>query len=188
MKIRRSSVIIGIAIVLILWSWVGYNRLVSADQTTKSAWTEVKVQEQRRFDLIPNMVNTVKGAAHFEQSTFTEVTKARSQWQDASNVDQQMSAAKGLDTALSHLLVTFESYPQLQATQAYRDLMTELEGTENRVAVARRDYNTAVQANNVLILHFPTNILAEVFGFRPATYFESVSGTEKPPAVNFFSE
>jgi LemA protein len=130
-------------------------------------------------------MNTAKGAARFEQETFTSITEARSQWQSAQSRDQKITAASGFDSALSRLLVTVEAYPQLQATQAFRDFMTQLEGTENRIAVARRDYNDAVQRYNVLTRRFPRNILASAFGFAPEAMFASDEGANKAPSVDF---
>ncbi len=178
-------IILGILAVLVLWVWTGYNSLVTSKAAVEGEWANVETQYQRRFDLIPNLVNTVKGAAQFEQETFTAVTAARSQWQSAGTRDAKIDAASQFDSALSRLLVTVEAYPQLQATQAFRDFMTQLEGTENRIAVARRDYNRAVQTYNVLVRRFPRNILARVFGFGPEKLFESDEGADKAPSVNF---
>ncbi len=186
MRLSKGLIaVLGIVVVLGLWAWSGYNGLISAKAGVEGAWAQVETQYQRRFDLIPNLVNTVKGAADFEQETFTAVTAARSQWQSAGTRDEKVAAASGFDSALSRLLVTVEGYPQLQATQAFRDFMTQLEGTENRIATARRDYNTAVQSYNVLVLRFPRNILAGMFGFGPEKMFESTPGAENAPAVNF---
>lgn len=178
-------VVLGIVAVLVLWVWTGYNGLISSKAAVEGAWAQVETQYQRRFDLVPNLVSTVKGAAQFEQETFTAITEARSQWQAAGSRSEQITAASGFDSALSRLLVTVEAYPQLQATQAFRDLMTQLEGTENRISTARRDYNTAVQSYNVRVARFPSNILAGVFGFAPETMFSADEGADKAPAVNF---
>lgn len=182
---KLKYVVIGIVVLLVLWVWTGYNGLVSSKAAVEASWAQVETQYQRRFDLIPNLVNTVKGAAAFEKDTFTAVTAARSQWQSASSRDAKITAAAGFDSALSRLLVTVEAYPQLQATQAFRDFMTQLEGTENRIATARRDYNTSVQEYNVLVSRFPRNILAGAFGFTPEKLFQSDTGADKAPAVNF---
>ncbi len=184
-SLRLWSVIIAIVVILGGWLWVGYNGLVSARADVDGKWAEVQTQYQRRFDLVPNLVNTVKGAAQFEQSTFTAVTQARSQWQNATDRGAQIDAAQGFDAALSHLIVTVEAYPQLQATQAFRDLMTQLEGTENRIGVARKDYNDAVQTYNVRVTRFPGNVLAGMFGFEPEKFFQSAQGAENAPVVNF---
>lgn len=182
---KTLYVIAGIVVLVLLWVWSGYNGLVTAKAGVEGGWAQVETQYQRRFDLVPNLVSTVKGAAAFEQDTFTAITEARSQWQGAAGRDAKITAASGLDSALSRLLVTVEAYPQLQATQAFRDLMTQLEGTENRIATARRDYNLAVQTYNVRIIRFPGNILAGMFGFEAEKMFSADEGADKAPAVNF---
>lgn len=175
----------GIVILLVLWVFSGYNSLVTEHQNVDTAWNQVETQYQRRFDLIPNLQATVRGAANFEQETFTAVTAARSQWQDAASRGEQLTAAGQFDSALSRLLVTVEAYPQLQATQAFRDFMTQLEGTENRIATARRDYNEAVRAYNLVVKRFPGLILAALFGYDAETGFESADGSGVVPAVDF---
>ncbi len=137
------------------------------------------------MDLVPNLVSTVKGAADFEQSTFTAVTAARSQWQAAGSREAKIDAAAGFDSALSRLLVTVEAYPQLQATQAFRDLMTQLEGTENRISVARKDFNDAVVSYNVKVRTFPRNLIAGILGFTAEKPFAAQPGADSAPAVDF---
>lgn len=178
-------IVLGVLAVLVLWVWTGYNGLISSKAAVEASWAQVETQYQRRVDLVPNLVSTVKGAAAFEQETFTAITEARSQWQGAASRGEKITAAGGFDSALSRLLVTVEAYPQLQATQAFRDLMTQLEGTENRISVARRDYNMAVQSYNVRVARFPSNLLAGVFGFGPEKLFSAQEGAENAPAVNF---
>ena len=182
---KTKYIVLAVLAFLLLWVWTGYNGLISSKAAVEASWAQVETQYQRRFDLVPNLVSTVKGAAKFEQDTFTAITAARSQWQSAGSRDDKITAASGFDSALSRLLVTVEAYPQLQATQAFRDLMTQLEGTENRIAVARRDYNDAVQGYNVLVARFPRNILARLFGFGSEKLFSSDAGADKAPAVNF---
>ena len=177
--------ILGIAVIFGLWVWTGYNGLISSKAAVEGAWAQVETQYQRRVDLVPNLVSTVKGAAKFEQDTFTAITEARSQWQSAGDRSGKIAAASGFDSALSRLLVTVEAYPQLQATQAFRDLMTQLEGTENRISTARRDYNVAVQSYNVRVARFPSNILAGVFGFGAEKMFSADAGADRAPTVNF---
>ncbi|NOS66999.1 MAG: LemA family protein [Candidatus Peribacteraceae bacterium] len=178
-------IVLGVLAVLALWVWTGYNGLVSSKAAVEGSWAQVETQYQRRIDLVPNLVSTVKGAANFEQETFTAITEARSQWQGAGSRDEKINAASGFDSALSRLLVTVEAYPQLQATQAFRDLMTQLEGTENRISTARRDFNTAVQTYNVRVARFPSNLLAGMFGFESEKMFSADEGADKAPAVNF---
>lgn len=177
----------GIAVValLALWTFSGYNALVTERQNVDTAWNNVETVYQRRFDLIPNLVNTVKGAANFEQDTLTAVTEARTQWQNAGSREESVAAAGQFDSALSRLLVTVEAYPQLQATQAYRDLMTQLEGTENRISTERRDYNEAVRAYNLTVRRFPGMILAGLFGYDAEPGFEASEGSENAPTVDF---
>ncbi len=176
----------GILVLVLIWLFSGYNGLVSQRETVDNKWNQVETQYQRRFDLVPNLVSTVKGAANFEQSTFTAIAEARSQWQGAAgNRTAQVGAAQSLDSALSRLILTVEAYPQLQATQAFRDLMTQLEGTENRIAVARKDYNDAVRDYNVRVKSFPTNVLAGMFGFTAEKGFEASQAASSAPSVNF---
>lgn len=185
MKFRPLYIVIGALVLLGFWMWGSYNAFVSGNESVNALWAQVETQYQRRFDLVPNLVETVKGAARFEQETFREVTEARSRWSSAKDIGGKIEAAQGLDTALGRLLVTFENYPQLQATQAYRDLMAQLEGTENRISVARRDYNESVRGFNVLVKRFPGNILAGLFGFGPKPFFEAAEGAGEAPDVTF---
>ena len=178
-------IIIVLAVLLLGWVWSTYNNLIVAREGVDGAWAQVETQYQRRFDLIPNLQNTVEGAAGFEQETFLKVTAARTNWLNAQTVDQQVAAAQEFDGALSRLLVTVENYPQLQATQAFRDLMTQLEGTENRITVARMDFNNAVQRYNILTRRVPTNIVANVFGFDARSFFDAAAGADVAPTVDF---
>lgn len=182
---KKMSFIIGLLAIVLLWVWSGYNGLITAKEGVDASWAQVETQYQRRFDLIPNLVSTVEGASEFEQETFTDITKARTQWQEAGNTSAQIAAANDLDSALARLLVTVENYPNLKATQAYRDLLVQLEGTENRIAVARRDYNEIVRGYNVVVKRFPKNVLAGMFGFYPEDFFETTDGSENAPKVEF---
>ncbi len=187
-SVKRSPLLIGLLAVVVLlglWIFTSYNKLVTGNEQLANSWNQVETQYQRRFDLIPNLQRTVQGAADFEQETFTAVTAARSQWQSAPTRDDKVAAANNFDSALSRLLVTVEAYPQLRATEAFRDFMAELSGTENRIAVARRDYNLAVRSYNVLVTRFPKNILAGVFGFDPENLFAATEGADQAHEVNF---
>lgn len=177
--------VLGIVVLFAIWMFSGYNGLVAERENVDNAFRQVETQYQRRFDLIPNLVSTVKGAANFEQSTLTAVTEARTQWQNAGSTAERVEAANEFDSALSRLLVTVEAYPQLQATQAFRDLMVETSGTENRIAVARRDYNDAVAVYNVRVKRFPTNILAGLFGYGAEPGFQATAGSENAPVIDF---
>ena len=171
----------------------GYNRLVALDEGVDSAWGQVENVYQRRADLIPNLVATVKGAADFEQETFTAVVEARAKVgqiklakaPNAAQLEQFQGAQDGLSSALSRLLVVVERYPELKATQAFRDLQVQLEGTENRIAVERHRYNEVARDFNSTRRSFPTVFIANFFGFAPKTYFEATEGSEAPPSVEF---
>ncbi len=171
----------------------GYNRLVSLEEAVKSAWGQVENVYQRRADLVPNLVETVKGAAAFEKDTFTAVTEARAKVgqvnfgsvPDAAQMQKFQAAQDGLSSALSRLLVVVERYPELKATQAFRDLQAQLEGTENRIAVERRRFNETAQAFNTARRRFPTVIVASLFRFPEKPYFQAAPGSEKAPQVKF---
>ncbi len=193
-------VIVGILVVLGLVIGLGlsgiFNRLVTLQQGTDAAWAQVQNVYQRRADLIPNLVNTVKGAANFERSTLVEVTNARASVgrvqlpQGSAPTDPQKFAeferAQGqLGSALSRLLVVAERYPELRATAGFRDLQAQLEGTENRIAVERGRFNEAVQAYNTAIKRFPAVLIAGMFGHTARPYFTSTPGAETPPKVDF---
>lgn len=181
-------VLIGVAVIAALWLGVSYNGFVRSRGAVTNAWAQVETQYQRRIDLVPNLVSTVKGAANFEQSTFVQVTEARNAWSQAKAIGdraQEISAAGSFDSALSRLLVTVEAYPQLQATQAFRDLMTQLEGTENRISVARKDYNDSVFVYNVKVQTFPGVLAAKILGFSVEKSFEATPGAEVAPVVDF---
>lgn len=185
---RSLAVLLGLvalAIVFGLWAVGGYNSLVTGHQNVETAWAAVETQYQRRFDLIPNVINTVKGSAQFEQQTLTDVTAARTQWQNGTTLESRVEAAGKLDSAIGRLMVTVEAYPQLKSTEAFRDLITELEGTENRVAVARLDYNNSVRNYNLTVRRFPGMVLAAIFGFEAEPGFEASEGAENAPAVDF---
>lgn len=176
-----------IVLVVVAWFIGTYNSLVSTDQSVNEKWSQVENQYQRRADLIPNLVETVKGYAKHEATVFEEVTKARSQWASAKTPDEKMKAAGVMDSALSRLMVVVESYPQLKASDTFLALQTQLEGTENRVTVARMDYNTAVREYNVKIKTIPTSIVAGIYGYNDKPFFEAEKGAEKAPKVNFTS-
>jgi LemA protein len=178
-------VVLGLLVLAAGWAFTGYNSLVGSREDVSGAWAQVEAQYQRRFDAIPNLVNTVKGAANFEQETLTQVTQARTQWLSAGTRGERVEAAGEFQSALSRLLVTMEAYPQLKATDAFRDLMVQIEGTENRIQTARQDYNEAVRSYNVRVRRFPTNLLAGMFGFEPEEFFEADDGASSAPRVQF---
>jgi LemA protein len=162
-----------------------YNSLVKKDEGVKTAWAQVENQLQRRMDLIPNYVETVKGYAKHEREVFIEVTEARAKVAGSVTPSQQIEANTELTAALSRLLLVVERYPDLKANQNFIRLQDELAGTENRIAVERMRYNEAVRDYNVYIRRFPNNILAGIFGFGRATLFEAPEEAKKPPKVQF---
>ena len=190
-------VVLGIlALMLVVIAGGSYNRLVKLSQAVDSQWAQVQNVYQRRADLVPNLVATVSGAANFEKSTLTEITAARasvgqvkldpnSAPTDPAKLAAFESAQGQLSSALSRLLVVVERYPDLKATANFQDLQTQLEGTENRISVERRDFNTAVQNYNTAIKSFPTVFYAGMFGFSPKPYFTATPGADTPPKVQF---
>ncbi|MBI3991068.1 MAG: LemA family protein [Candidatus Omnitrophica bacterium] len=161
-----------------------YNGIVSKHETITAAWAQVENQLQRRNDLIPNLVNTVKGYAAHEKTLFENITKARSQWADAGSRDEKIQAATAIDSALARLLLVVENYPILKADQTFLKLMDELSGTENRIAVERMRYNESVRDYNIAVRTFPGNIISERYGYKPATeYFKSEEKAKAVPEV-----
>ena len=193
---KNKTLWIIIAVVLVLFFWVRgvYNSMVTQDESVKTAWSQVENQYQRRLDLIPNLVNTVKGYASHERATLEGVINARANATkttiDPINLNEetmkQFQAAQGeLSSALSRLMVVVERYPDLKANQNFMELQAQLEGTENRISVERKRFNEVAQNYNTNIRSFPTNILAGMFGFQPKAYFAAESGAEKAPTVEF---
>jgi len=192
---KNLLIVVGIVIVICLvGSCSSYNSMVSKDETVKAKWGAVQSQYQRRSDLIPNLVATVKGAANFEKSTLVEVTNARARATsiqvDPTKLDpatiQKYQAAQGqLSTALGRLLVASENYPTLRSNDNFTALQAQLEGTENRINVARLDFNDAVQQYNTAIRSFPANITAGLLGFHPKGSFAAEAGADKAPKVAF---
>jgi LemA protein len=185
----------GLVLVVLVMAGIGtYNKLVGLGQAVDAQWAQVENQYQRRADLVPNLVATVKGAADFEKSTLEEVVKARASVGsiDTSRLPDNpeafarfQQAQDALSSALSRLLVVVERYPDLKATQGFRDLQVQLEGTENRVAVERMRYNEQAQAYNTARLRFPAVVFANLLGMREKAYFKATAGAAQPPAVNF---
>ena len=188
------AVVAVIALVLAMVVALGsYNRLVGLDESVKAAWGQVENVYQRRADLVPNLVETVKGARNFERDTLTAVVEARAKISQinlgrvptAGELQQFQSAQDGLSSALSRLLVVVERYPELKATEAFRDLQAQLEGTENRIAVERKRFNDAAQAFNTARRRFPTVLVAGLLGFSERPYFQATPGSDRPPQVKF---
>ena len=192
----KKGWIIAIAIVavLVIWFATGYNSLVKQEEGVKTAWSQVENQYQRRSDLIPNLVNTVKGYASHESETLEGVVAARARATqttiDADNLTpeaiEKYQAAQGeLTAALGRLLMIQENYPDLKANQNFLELQAQLEGTENRISVARKQFNEVARTYNVSVRRFPANLVAKMFGFEQKPYFESAEGSEAAPQVQF---
>ena len=198
--LKTGLIVLGI-IVLIIFSLYGcvsgsYNSMVAADENVKAAWSQVENVYQRRFDLIPNLVNTVKGYASHEEKVFTEIAEMRSRAGGVINVSDEVlnnpesfekfqKAQSELGGALQRLLAVAENYPELKANENFRDLQSQLEGTENRIAVERKRFNEAVQTYNLQIRRFPQAFLANMFGFREKAYFKADEQAATAPTVNF---
>ena len=184
-----KKILIGLAVVvvLIIISFISvYNGIVTKHETITAKWAQVENQLQRRNDLIPNLVNTVKGYAAHEKTVFEDVTNARSQWGKAATMEDKVKAAGAIDAALSRLLLVVENYPNLKADQTFLRLMDELSGTENRIAVERMRYNEAVRDYNITVRMFPGNVIAGMFGYKPATgYFKAEEKAKTVPEVRF---
>lgn len=174
-----------LALLVVFWFIGSYNGLVKLDTTTEQTWADVETQYQRRVDLIPNLVETVKGYASHEEDVFTEVTRQRSAWANAKSPTEQIAAAQGMESAISRLLLVSENYPQLKANENFLSLQDELAGTENRVSVARTRYNEAAANYNAKIRTFPTAIVAGMFDFEKRDFFEAHAGAENAPKVEF---
>jgi LemA protein len=192
------SILGGLLLVVILtigWGVGVYNKIIAKDQGVKSAWSQVENQYQRRYDLIPNLVETVKGFAKQEKDVLIGVTEARASVGQMKVTPEVLNnpqafqnfqkAQDGLSSALSRLMVVVEKYPELKSNQNFLELQSQLEGTENRIAVERRRFNEIVQDFNSMVLSFPTKIIASFGGFHEAQYFQSIAGSEKAPQVKF---
>lgn len=193
-KNLTAIIIAAVALLLVLWGVSGYNGIVEMDENVNNQWANVEAQYQRRTDLIPNLVSTVKGYAAHEKSTLEAVMQARSQATqvkiDPANCTPEQLAAYqktqgDVTTALGKLLAITENYPQLKANENFMELQSQLEGTENRITVARRDFNAAAKEYNTVIRKFPKNIIASMGGFEKHNYFEAEAGAEKAPKVEF---
>lgn len=187
---KPAAAFLGVLILIVVavfgWGSGCYNAFVQSREHMRESWAQVENVLQRRYDLIPNLVNTVKGYAAHEQKLFEEVTRLRSQWGAAANVPQKVEAAQQLEGALSRLLVVMERYPELKANQNFLSLQDELAGTENRISVERKRYNETVRAYNISVQRFPANLVARMTGFAPSSaYFESAAEAKTAPKVQF---
>jgi len=195
---KKTWIVLAVIAVLLLLAYSSvknsYNSMVSMEEGVTAQWSQVENVYQRRTDLIPNLVNTVKGYADFEKETLTQVIEARAKATqvtvdpnklDAQSIQKFQEAQTGLSSALGRLMVVMEKYPDLKANQGFLDLQAQLEGTENRITVERMKFNESAQGYNTLIRKFPKNIFAGMFGFEKKAYFEAEAGAEKAPTVQF---
>lgn len=178
-------VVLVIVVLLVVWGVSSYNGFVRQNEAITGQWAQVENQFQRRYDLIPNIVATVKGVAAQEQSVFTAIADARTHYAGATTQDAKAAAAGEVESALGRLLVITENYPTLQSSQSFRDLTTELEGTENRIAVERMKYNDLVRAYDTSVKTFPSSVLAKIFGMSEHAYFNAPEAATTAPQVNF---
>jgi LemA protein len=179
-----GAIVLGAIIIAVSLMGI-YNGLVTKSQAVDAQWSQVETQYQRRFDLIPNLVNSVKGMMKQEQTVFLAIAEARTKYGAAQTIDAKVAAAGEVETSLGRLLAIMENYPDLKSSQNVTNLMDELSGTENRISVERRRFNDLTREYNVQIKTFPTNMIAGMFGFSEKPYFQSVSGSEVAPKVEF---
>lgn len=185
MKNKTLWIILAVVVVLALYVWGAYNGLVSKKEAVTNHWAQVETQYQRRLDLIPNLVESVKGIFNQEQTVFKALADARTKYSGAATVSEKAAAATQVETALGRLLAVVENYPQLKSAENVQTLMIQLEGTENRISVERKRYNDNVRDFNIAIKRFPTNVIAGMLGFTEQTYFEATAGAENSPQVKF---
>jgi LemA protein len=194
MKTRNLALIVIVALVLVLGGCgcSSYNNLVKSDQGVKNSWSNVQTNYQRRTDLYNSVVKTIQGSADFEKSTLREVLEARSKatsvqvnLDNPQSLEQYQQAQNQLQGAFGRLIAVAEAYPDLKTTKAFQDFQTQIEGTENRINIARQDFNKTVNDYNLQVKTFPNNIFAGIFGFHEKAYFQSNPGTENPPDINF---
>ena len=191
----KSIITLAVLAILVIYGISVNNGFVTAEESVESAWAQVENQYQRRADLIPNLVNTVQGAANFEQETLQSVIEARSRatsitlqandLNDPAKIQQFQAAQEQLSGALSRLLVSVERYPELKANANFRDLQAQLEGTENRITTERKRFNDTARQYNIEIRKFPGSLIASILGFNRKAYFEANEGAEQPPIVDF---
>lgn len=192
MKRTGLLVTLGIILILFFWGCNGYNGLVTTDQSVKKSWSNVETNYQRRMDLYSSVIKTIEGSANFEKSTLKDVLEARSKAtsiqvniNDPASLQAYQNAQASLQGSFSKLLAVMENYPDLKTTKAFQDFQTQIEGTENRINVARQDYNKAIEDYNLNVKKFPRVILARLFGFGEKPFYKSDEGAEKAPEINF---
>ncbi len=185
MNKKLIIVIVAILVVIAGYTAVTYNSLVTLNVDADAQWKQVETNYQRRFDLIPNLVESAKGVMKQEQVVFTAISDARTRYSGASNVNDKAIAAGQIESALSRLLVIVESYPSLKSSETVQSMMSQLEGTENRISVERMRFNDSVKLYNLKVMKVPSSIIASIFGFKERSYFEAVKGAEQAPQVKF---
>ena len=185
-------IILGLVLILGVWSCSGYNGLVTSEQGVKKAWSNVETNYQRCTDLYSSVIKTVEASANFEKSTLTAVVEARAKAtsinvdiNDPKSLEAYQQAQANLQGSFSRLIASFEQYPDLKTTKAFQDFQTQIEGTENRINVARQDYNKTVESYNLKVVRFPTNLLAGIFGKKEKAFYEAEKGSEKNPDIKF---
>ncbi len=181
---KTKWIVLGVVVVAVLYVWSTFNGLVSLNQSADAQWAQVESSYERRFSLIPNLVNSVKGVLAQEQKIFLDIAEARTRYSGAQTPDQKASAASAVESSFGRLLAIIENYPVLQSSNVVAGLMSQLEGTENRINVERMRYNDVIRAYNIKTKTFPTNFVAPMFGFGERAYFEASVGAETAPAVN----
>ncbi|HEY4500621.1 MAG TPA: LemA family protein [Candidatus Paceibacterota bacterium] len=183
---KKSTIIIIVVVVLVLaYFGVTYNRLVTADTSVDAQWAQVETQYQRRFDLIPNLVESVKGVMRQEQAVFNAIAEARTRYAGAKTTNEKVRAAGEVESSFARLLVVMENYPQLKSSENVLALQSQIEGTENRVSVERGRFNDSVRGYNLLVGRFPSAMVAQLFGYSSKPYFQSVEQAEEAPKVEF---
>lgn len=184
MKNKRFWIVLALVVLFVIYGFSTYNRLVSANEAIDGQWAQVETQYQRRFDLVPQLVNSVKGVLKQEDKIFTEIADARTRYSGASNSNEKVKAASEVESALGRLLVIVENYPQLKSSENVSILMAQLEGAENRISVERSRFNDAVRAYNLSVKKFPSSLIANISNFSERNYFESSEEAKNAPNVN----
>ena len=182
---KKIYILIGVLALFAVYVWTAYNGLVTKREAVSGQWAQVETQYQRRFDLIPNLVEAVKGTMEQEQTVFGAIADARTKYSGAQTTDEKAFAASEMESSFARLLVIMENYPQLKSAENVQTLMAQIEGTENRVGVERGRYNDAVKEYNLGLKRFPSNLVAGLFGFGNKEYFEAASAAAEAPAVQF---
>lgn len=184
MKNKVLWIVLAVAAVIALWLWTSYNRLIMLNEQVDNQWAQVEAQYQRRFDLIPNLVESVRGAMGQEQAVFGDLAEARANYAGARDASDKAAAAGQVESAFGRLLAVMENYPDLRSTETVQTLMAQLEGTENRISAERGRFNEQVRNFNVITKRFPTSLLARLYGFEEKNYFNVAPGVENAPRVD----